>query len=109
MRYLTSMEVAAINQFVIEKFSPSDPTGIKSHSLLDSAVHCPQQSAFGKDAYPDLFEKAGSLFESIAKNHAFYNGNKRTALLSLMQFLYYNGYDFTMNSQKDQADFTVDV
>lgn len=109
MRYLTYVEVTAINQYVIERFSPGEPVGINSSSLLDSAVNRPKQSAFGTDAYLSVFEKAGALFESIAQNHAFHNGNKRTAFLSLTQFLYYNGYRFEMASQKEQADFTVDV
>lgn len=109
MRYLTFTEIAAINQYIIGQFSPGEQIGIKSPDLLDSAVHRPQQSAFGDDAYKTLFEKAGALFESVAQNHAFHNGNKRTAFSSLLQFLYYNGYDFEMKSQKDQADFTVNV
>src|SRR5690625_6365367 len=82
MRYLTIIEVAAINQYVIEQFSPTEQIGIKSHSLLDSAINLPKQSAFGTDAYHTVFKKAGALFESIAQNHAFHNGNKRTAFLS---------------------------
>ena len=109
MRYLTIIEVAAINQYVIEQFSPTEQIGIKSHSLLDSAINLPKQSAFGTDAYHTVFKKAGALFESIAQNHAFHNGNKRTAFLSLAQFLTYNDYHFEMTSQKKQADFTVDV
>jgi len=109
MRYLTYMEVAAINQYVIEKFSPGEQIGIKSHHLLDSAVNRPKQSAFGQDAYETVFQKAAALFESIAQNHAFHNANKRTAFLSLTQFLVYNGYDFEMNSASEQADFTVNV
>lgn len=109
MRYLTYKEVAAINQYVIERFSQGEQIGIKSTELLDSAVHRPSQSAFGEDAYHSVFEKAGALFESIAQNHAFHNANKRTAFLSLTQFLYYNGYDFEMNSQTEQAGFTVNV
>src|SRR5690625_3386936 len=109
MRYLTIIEVAAINQYVIEQFSPTEQIGIKSHSLLDSAINLPKQSAFGTDAYHTVFKKAGALFESIAQNHAFHNGNKRTAFLSLVQFISYNGYDFKMKNQILQADFTVDV
>lgn len=60
-------------------------------------------------SYLSVFEKAGALFESIAQNHAFYNGDKRTAFLSLTQLLYYSGYRFEMASQKAQANFTVDV
>jgi|SRR5690625_465600 len=109
MRYLTYVEVAAINQYVIERFSPGEQIGIKSPSLLDSAVNPPKQSAFGTDAYKSIFEKAAALFESIAQNHAFHNGNKRTAFLSLTQFLSYNEYHFEMASQIEQADFTVNV
>jgi len=106
MRYLTYLEVAAINQYVIERFSPDEPIGINSPNLLDSVVHRPQQSAFGVDT---LFDKAGALFESISHNHAFHNGNKRTAFLALAQFLFYNGYDFEVESQKEQADFTINA
>ncbi|RYG72181.1 type II toxin-antitoxin system death-on-curing family toxin [Lentibacillus lipolyticus] len=109
MRYLTYKEVAAINQYAIQRFSPGEQVGIKSPELLDSAVHRPQQSVFQADAYETLFMKAAALFESIAKNHAFYNANKRTAFLALTQFLLYNGYDFEMGLQNDQVDFTVNV
>lgn len=109
MRYLTYIEVAAINQYVIEKFSPGEQIGIKSPELLDSAVNRPKQSAFGQDAYETVFQKAAALFESVAQNHAFHNANKRTAFLSLTQFLFYNGYDFEMSSLSEQADFTVNV
>ncbi|MFA1820929.1 type II toxin-antitoxin system death-on-curing family toxin [Virgibacillus oceani] len=109
MRYLTYVEVAAINQYTIEKFSPGEQIGIKSPALLDSAVNRPKQSAFGQDAYETIFQKAASLFESVAQNHAFQNSNKRTAFLSLTQFLFYNGYDFEMSNPSEQADFTVNV
>ncbi|PAV29673.1 type II toxin-antitoxin system death-on-curing family toxin [Virgibacillus profundi] len=109
MRYLSYTEVAAINQYVIERFSPREQIGIKSPELLDSAIHRPQQSAFGNDAYQTVFRKAGALFEFVAQNHAFHNGNKRTAFLYLTQFLFYNGYDFEMSSQTEQANFTVNV
>lgn len=109
MRYLTYTEVAAINQYIIEKFSPGEQIGIKSVNLLDSAVHRPQQSAFETDAYQTVFQKAAALFESISQNHAFHNANKRTAFLALTQFLFYNGYDFGMESQMDQADLTVNA
>lgn len=109
MRYLTVEELIAINKYVIQRFSPNEQIGVKSPELLDSAVNRPRQSAFGEGAYKTIFEKAGALYESIAQNHAFQNANKRTAFVALTQFLYYNGYDFGMKTQKDQEDLTVDV
>ena len=89
-------------------YSPDEPIGVKDPNLLDSAINGPKQSAFGKDAYPTIFEKAAALFESIAKNHAFHNANKRTALASLIVFLKINHYQWTMGIEEEQ-DFTVDV
>ncbi|MCM3760236.1 type II toxin-antitoxin system death-on-curing family toxin [Halalkalibacter oceani] len=108
MRYLTEQEVIAINLLVIERYSPKEHKGVKLPDLLNSAINRPKQSAFGEEAYPTIFEKAGALFESLAKNHTFHNANKRTAFLALIQFLAYNGFQFTM-SQKQAEDFVVDV
>ena len=107
-RFLTEDEVIAINLYVIQEFSPVEQTGVKFPDLLNSAVHRPQQSVFTQDAYPTIFAKAAAFFESLAQNHAFHNANKRTAFLSLLQFLGYNGYTFVMDPKKAE-DFVVDV
>jgi len=106
--YLTTNQVITINTVQISLYSPDEPVGVKDPNLLDSAINRPKQSAFGKDAYPTIFEKAAALFESIAKNHAFHNANKRTALASLIVFLKINHYQWTMGIEEEQ-DFTVDV
>lgn len=108
MKFLTDEEVIAINLYVIQEFSPGEQMGVKFPDLLNSAVNRPQQSAFGEDAYSSVFEKAAALFESLAQNHVFHNANKRTAFLSLLQFLTYNGYTFTMEPQQAE-NFVVDV
>lgn len=48
---------------------------------------------FGNDAYPDLYTKVAALFESLACNHAFVDGNKRTAVVAAIHMLYWNGLD----------------
>ena len=106
--YLTTNQVIAINTVQIRLYSPKEQTGVKNPALLDSALNRPKQSSFGQDAYPTVYEKAASLFESIAKNHAFHNANKRTALASLIIFLKINHYRWTMGIDEEQ-DFTVDV
>lgn len=107
-KFLTEEEVIAINLYVIREFSPEEQSGVKFPDLLNSAVNRPRQSAFGEDAYSTMFAKAAALFESLAQNHAFHNANKRTAFLSLLQFLRYNGYTFTME-QGQAENFVVDV
>lgn len=106
--YLTTNQVIAINTVQIRLYSPDEPVGVKEPNLLDSAINRPKQSVFGNDAYPAIYEKAAALFESIAKNHAFHNANKRTALASLIVFLKLNHYEWTMGIEEEQ-DFTVDV
>ncbi|WP_199794639.1 type II toxin-antitoxin system death-on-curing family toxin [Lentibacillus sp. Marseille-P4043] len=106
--YLTTNQVIAINTVQIRLYSPDEPLGVKEPNLLDSAINRPKQSVFGGDAYPSIHEKAAALFESIAKNHAFHNANKRTALASLIVFLKINHCQWTMGVEEEQ-DFTVDV
>lgn len=108
MRYLSEQEVIAINYLIIDQFSPTEPKGLMNAGLLNSCVERPKQTVMGEDAYVDVFEKGAAFFESLAKNHCFINGNKRTAFVSLLQFLSYNGYRFIMN-QKEAEDFVVDI
>ncbi|GAA4864817.1 type II toxin-antitoxin system death-on-curing family toxin [Paenibacillus vulneris] len=107
-RFITVQEVIAINVAMIQKYSPGEHIGVKNNSLLESAVLRPQSSAFGKDAYETLYEKAAALFESLGQNHPFQNANKRTAFTALVIFLRYNGSHFIMGS-KDAENFTVDM
>ena len=106
--YLTTNQVIAINTVQIRLYSPDEPLGVKDPNLLDSAINRPKQSAFGRDAYPSIHKKAAALFDSLAKNHAFHNANKRTALASLIIFLKINYFRWTMGIEEEQ-DFTVDV
>ena len=55
---------------------------VRDIGLLDSAVNRPRSSAFGEDAYATLNLKAAALLQSIIKNPAIVDGNKRLAWLS---------------------------
>lgn len=106
--YLTINQIITINTLQIKTFSPKEPVGVKVPGLLESVLYRPKQSLFGEDAYSTIFEKATALTDSLAKNHAFYNANKRTALASLIIFLMLNGYKWTMDIVAEQ-DFIVDI
>jgi death-on-curing protein len=108
IRYISVPEAIAINVAVIQKYSAGEQIGVKSTGMLESAVLCPQSSAFGYDAYVTIFDKAAALFESLGQNHPFQNGNKRTAFTALVIFLKYNGYHFKMDF-KAAENFTVDM
>lgn len=64
---------------------------IKDLGLLGSAVARPKASAFGEDAYPDLVTKAAALFESLVRNQALHDGNKRLSVVLTWTFLLNNG------------------
>ena len=61
--------------------------GIRDVGLLESAVNAPFQDYFGVEVYPTVAEKAARLCFGIAKNHPFFDGNKRTALHSMLVYL----------------------
>jgi len=107
-KYLTEEQVIFLNAHQINLYSPKEQRGVKDPALLNSAVHRPMQSVFGEDAYPTIIEKAAALFESLAKNHAFHNANKRTAFASLYMFLRQNNHKLVVHPQTAE-DFTVKV
>lgn len=85
MRYLSVAEVVAINERLV------GPGKLVDEALLAGAVGRPQQSVFGEDAYADVHAKAAALLHSLARNHCFLDGNKRTAYTAVDVFYRRNG------------------
>ncbi|TLS49314.1 type II toxin-antitoxin system death-on-curing family toxin [Paenibacillus antri] len=106
--FLTKEGIVSAHYFMMKRMNDAEQAGVKDHGLLDSAVHRPQQSVFGEDDYPTLFEKAAALLESLVKNHCFYNGNKRTAYLVTKSFLLLNGFHMRME-REFAVEFIVDI
>jgi death-on-curing protein len=77
--------------------------------MLESAASRPFSSAGGKDAFPETFDKAAALFHGIISNHSFYNGNKRTALLSVLYFLGDEGFIVDKCTDNEMFEFTRQV
>ena len=63
---------------------------VRDFGLLSSAVARPRASAFGEDAYPDLWVKAAALLHSLTPNHPFVDGNKRAGWNSAWTFIEVN-------------------
>ena len=64
---------------------------IRDLGLLESAAARPRTTLFGADAYPDLATKVAALLESIVRNHALVDGNKRLGWLALVLVLALDG------------------
>jgi death-on-curing protein len=81
---------------------------VRDAGLLASAVARPSTSAFGEDAYPDLWRKAAALCQSLDNNQALVDGNKRLAWLSTKVFLAINGQ--RLNAIADDGErFMLDL
>jgi death on curing protein len=83
---------------------------VRDAGLLASAVARPQTTVFGQDAYPGIWEKAASLMESLGRNHALIDGNKRLAWTATWLFLGLNGHLLAEPLDEDMAEqFVHDV
>ena len=72
--------------------TPIQKHTVRDRGLLESACARPFQTAFGDDGFPSILEKAAVLFHGLIANHAFQDGNKRTAIIALTFFLTANDY-----------------
>lgn len=77
---------------------------VRDYGLLDAAIARPKATVFGLDAYPDDFTKAAALLQSLARNHAFVDGNKRTAWAAAWTFLHLNGAELAAEFDVDDAE-----
>jgi death on curing protein len=91
--FLETEEVERLHDVVVA--ASGGATGLRDPGLLDSAVAAPKTSAFGQLAYGTLANMAGALAHRLAKNHAFVDGNKRTAASAASAFLRINGFAWT--------------
>jgi len=89
VKYLTPQNVIQIHFEIVEETGGSQ--GLRDLGLLESAVFRPQATFGGKDLYPTLILKAAALIHSLLLNHVFVDGNKRTATISMVEFLILNG------------------
>ena len=94
--YLTLMEVVAIHADQIERYGGSQ--GVRDAGLLEAALYRPQTGH-----YADLIEEAAALWESLAQNHPFIDGNKRTAFAATYTFLAINGAQLTADAGEAYA------
>src|SRR3954463_13626404 len=91
--YLTMAEVLAIHTDQIDRYGGSH--GVRDPGLLEAALYRPQTGY-----YADLIEEAAALWESLAQNHAFIDGNKRVAFAAMYTFLAINGVRFTAGAEE---------
>ncbi len=100
-RFLSIDEILYLHR--IEVARSGGTPAVRDLKELDASVGAPQ-ATFGGVYLMNIFEMAATYIHSIAYHHPFLDGNKRTALLSALLFLYYNGYECDEYYEEELAD-----
>ena len=88
--YVERIHFALVRDFA-QAADPINPAGLRSQDTLESACFRPHTSLSGTLKYRTKEAAIAALFHSLVQNHPFHNGNKRTALVSLLASLEGNG------------------
>ncbi len=99
-RWIKESSVLAIHDEQISEHGGL--AGLRDLALLQSALARPQNLAVYGD--PDIAGLAAAYAVGIARNHAFLDGNKRTAWVVAETFLLKNGYELIAG---DEAGVTA--
>ena len=99
-KWVTRQQAEFIHEAVIEMAGGAQ--GLRDAALLESALARPQnQYAYGET---DTFQLAASYAEAISRNHAFVDGNKRTAFYVAVDFLEQNGFQLQPAKSVEHAE-----
>ncbi len=90
-RYLTFDDVVAIHDRVLAEIGGMP--GFLDKGRIEAAV-----GRLTTGYYNNLFEEAAALMESLANNHGFVDGNKRTGFSAADTFLRLNGFYIAVDS-----------
>ena len=87
----------AIHEFIIEKYGGTK--GIINIGGLESALARPFSGYYNTPA-----AQAAALMHGLIKNHAFLDGNKRTAVMATLLTLDFSGYEISATRQFSRID-----
>lgn len=107
LQYLTADDLKTINDRLIKMKTPGELSGVFCEDALQRAQQSPCMHRYYEQT-EDVITLASVLFESIARNHAFHNANKRTAAVAASIFMLLNGYELTA-PDSDLVDVSVAI
>ena len=106
MNLPTAKDIIRLHEVIIRRIGGSE--GLRDPVALAMCAEKPMAAFGGKEMYPTVFLKAAALLESIARNHPFVDGNKRTAFLAALAVVEHNGHT-TSFAQKDIEETMVKI
>lgn len=104
IEYLDTEDLVALARRLL-----GDPVPIRDLGSLGAAAARPRASAFGEDAYPDIWSKAAALLHSIVGNHPLVDGNKRLGWLATAVFLELNESSVSTAEDDEVYDLVIAV
>ncbi len=99
-------DVTKIHKLLIDQFGGSHR--VRDKGSLHSAISRPFATFDHQELYPDPLDKAAAILESIATNHPFIDGNKRTGYVLARLFLLKSGLDLEA-SLDDKYEMVIAV
>ncbi len=97
-KFIEKVDVLSIHSKQISLYGGS--LGIRDEGLLDSAISQPQATFGGQLLHPTILEQAAAYLFHITNNHAFIDGNKRTAFDVMVTFLNMNDYELNITPEE---------
>jgi len=97
IRFLTLKQVLAIHIRMVTEFGGD--ASVRDPGLLESAVMMPCARFERKYLHVGIPTMAAAYLFHICKNHAFVDGNKRTALATTEVFLLLNDMELTASNK----------
>jgi death-on-curing protein len=87
--WIENEEARVIHQLQLSEHGGA--SGIRDQGLFESAMDRPRNLFAYSEPLPTLYQLAAAYAFGLAKNHAFVDGNKRTAFVVCLSFLKQNG------------------
>ena len=104
MKTITTDQIILFNKHICFEYGNNHV--ILNKSLIESAVGSAFFEIKGVGyVHGDLPAIAAALCFKIIKNHAFGDGNKRTAAISSIVFLNLNGYELSYSADQNGTEF----
>ena len=101
--------ILTIHKIVKQKAPADDPvtTGKPDVGIIQGIIEKLELLVNGKEMYDSVYKKAACLLEGIIRLHPFTDGNKRTALITTLAYLQFNGYALDM--KRVTSDYLVGI
>lgn len=97
-RFLTLDEVLTLHRASIDAYGGAD--GVLDQGKLEASLGMPQQGFGAERVHEFPFGMAAAYGYHLAMNHAFRDGNKRTAFAAMVVFLRLNGWNFELPDEE---------